>query len=214
MSSLRIAEQPLCRAVAQSIASHHGNQVRVIGTPAVPGATDGDPFRKPTDAVVAPNGDIYVSDGYENARIHRYDAEGRHIHSWGSWGSGPGQFELSHCVRIDRHERIWACDRTNERIQLFDLEGNYLEERAVPGKPDTTFFDPEEDIVYVAELDQQVGIYTLDGDLVSSWGGGRRSDRPGEFAGCPHGIWMDSRGDLYVGEVQADARLQKFVRTR
>ena len=116
-------------------------------------------------------------------------------------------------MRIDRHERVWVCDRENQRIQLFDLEGGFLEERHVPGKPDTVHFDPVEDIAYVAELEQQVGIYTLDGELVSSWGGGRRSDRPGEFAGCPHGIWMDSRGDLYVGEVQADARLQKFART-
>ena len=191
-----------------------GNQVLVIGTPGVPSENDGDPFRKPTEAVVAPNGDIYVSDGYDNARVHRYDAEGNHIHSWGSWGDGPSQFALSHCVRIDRHDRLWVCDRENQRIQLFDLEGEFIEERHVPGKPDTVYFDPVEDIAYVAELEQQVGIYTLDGDLVSSWGGGRRSDRPGEFTGCPHGIWMDSHGDLYVGEVQADARLQKFVRTR
>ena len=185
-----------------------------IGTPGVASASDGDPFRKPTEAVVAPNGDIYVSDGYDNARVHRYDAEGNHIHSWGGWGDGPSQFALSHCVRIDRYGRLWVCDRENQRNQLFDLEGNFLEERIVPAKPDTIYFDPVDDILYQAELEQQVGIYTLDGDLVSSWGGGRRSDRPGEFAGCPHGIWMDSHGDLYVSEVQADARLQKFVRTR
>ena len=189
-----------------------GNQVLVIGTPGVPSGNDGEPFRKPTEAVVAPNGDIYVTDGYDNARVHRYDAAGNHIHSWGSWGDGPSQFALSHCVRIDRRGRLWVCDRENQRIQLFDLEGKFIEERHVAGKPDTVYFDPVEDIAYVAELEQQVGIYTLDGDLVSSWGGGRRSGRPGEFAGCPHGIWMDSHGDLYVGEVQADARLQKFVR--
>lgn len=190
-----------------------GNLVFTIGAPGKPGSSDGKPFRKPTDAAVASNGDIYVSDGYENARVHRYDMEGRHIQSWGEWGSGPSQFELSHCVRVDRYDRLWVCDRTNDRIQLFDLEGNYLEERTIT-KPDTIYFDPVDDIVYVAELEQQIGIYSLSGELISRWGGGRRSNRAGEFSGCPHGIWMDSQGDLYVGQVQTDAGLQKFVKIR
>jgi sugar lactone lactonase YvrE len=185
-----------------------------LGTPGVPGAKDGDPFNKPTDLAVAPTGELFISDGYGNARVHKYDPAGRLIKSWGTWGSGPGQFELSHCVRIDRYGRVWVCDRTNDRIQLFDMEGNYLEERAGLRKPDTIFFDPKEDIVYIAELEQQVSICTLDGELVSQWGGGEKSARPGEFTGCPHGIWMDAHGDLYVGEVQADARLQKFIRQR
>jgi hypothetical protein len=61
-------------------------------------------------------------------------------------------------------------------------------------------------------LQQQISIYTLDGELLAKWGGAKPSDRPGEFVACPHGIWADSRGDLYVGEVQADGRLQKFIR--
>jgi len=191
-----------------------GNLVLTIGTPGKPGASDGEPFRKPTDAVVASNGDIYVSDGYENARVHRYDRDGRHLQSWGGWGSGRSQFELSHCARIDRYDRLWVCDRSNDRIQLFDLEGNYLEERIEITKPDTIYFDPVDDIVYVAGMEQQISIYTLDGELLSCWGGGKTSNRAGEFSGCPHGLWMDSRGDLYVGQVQVDAGLQKFVRMR
>jgi sugar lactone lactonase YvrE len=191
-----------------------GGLVLTIGTPGQPGAKDGDPFNLPTDLVVVPNGDIYVSDGYGNARVHHYDAAGNHIKSWGTWGSGPGQFELSHCIRIDRHDRLWVCDRTNDRIQLFDLDGNYLEERAGLAKPDMIFFDPEEDIVYIAELDQQLSIYTLDGDLITQWGGRQKSEKAGEFIACPHGIWMDSHGDLYVSEVQHDARLTKFVRKK
>ena len=191
-----------------------GNQVRVIGMPGVPGATDGDPFRKPTDAVVASNGDIYVSDGYENARIHHYDAEGRHIHSWGSWGSGPGQFELSHCVRIDRHDRLWACDRTNERIPAL-RPGRKLPRGT--GRPRQA----RHHLLRSGRGNRLRGRTRPAGGYIhpgrrprQQLGRRRRSDRPGEFAGCPHGIWMDSRGDLYVGEVQADARLQKFVRNR
>ena len=191
-----------------------GKKVFTLGTPGVPGAEDGDPFKFPTDMVVAPTGEWFVSDGYDNARVHKYTHDGQLIKSWGTWGSGPGQFQLSHCVRIDRYNRLWVCDRTNDRIQLFDMDGNYLEERGGLAKPDTIFFDPVEDIVYIAELDQQVSIYTLDGALLSQWGGRHRSDKPGEFRACPHGIWMDSKGDLYLGEVQMDGQLQKFVRQR
>ena len=64
----------------------------------------------------------------------------------------------------------------------------------------------------MAELEQQISVWTLDGKLLSKWGGARPSTRPGEFAYCPHGIWADSRGDLYVGQVQGDGALQKFAR--
>lgn len=190
----------------------HGNLLQTIGTPGKPGARDGDPFNLPTDLAIASTGELFISDGYGNARVHKFSPDGEWIKSWGERGKGPGQFELSHCVRVDRYDRVWVCDRTNDRIQIFDPEGRFLEERTGLRKPDTLFFDPSEDIVYIAELEQQVSIYTLDGDLVTQWGGGRKSERPGEFAGCPHGIWMDAHGDLYVGEVQADARLQKFER--
>lgn len=192
----------------------NGKLVMTIGTPGVPGAKDGDPFNLPTDLAMASTGELFISDGYGNARVHKYTPDGRLIKSWGEWGKGPGQFELSHCVRVDRFDRVWVCDRTNDRIQLFDTEGKFLEERTGLHKPDTIFFDPDEDVVYIAELDQRVGIYTLDGEQITEWGGGRKSDRPGEFIACPHGIWMDSHCDLYVGEVQADARLQKYVRKK
>ncbi len=189
-----------------------GELVMTIGTPGQPGAKDGDPFNKPTDLAIASTGELFISDGYGNARVHKYSPTGEHIKSWGEWGTGPGQFELSHCVRIDKQDRLWVCDRTNDRIQIFDTEGNYLTEWTGLLKPDTIYFDPNEEVVYVAELTQQVSIYSMDGELITKWGGARPSDKPGEFIACPHGIWADSRGDLYVGQVQADGQLQKFVR--
>ena len=101
-----------------------------------------------------------------------------------------------------------VADRANNRIQFFDTDGNYLEEWGGFNHLDTIFLDGE--TVYVAELDRRVSIVTLDGERLAAWGSGARIDEPGEFLGCPHGIWMDSRGDLYVGEVQTDGRLQKF----
>ena len=189
-----------------------GELLLTIGTPGVQGAEDGLPFRLPTDLGIASTGELFISDGYGNARVHKYTADGKWIMSWGSWGSGPGQFGLSHCVRVDRYDRVWVCDREHNRIQFFDLDGNYLYEWGGLAHPDTIFFDPNEDMVYVAELDQQVSIFDFDHNLLSQWGGRQKSEVPGEFRACPHGIWTDSRGDLYVGEVQVNNRIQKFVR--
>ena len=161
---------------------------------------------------ISADGSLFITDGYGNARVHKYTHDGKLLKSWGSWGTGPSQFELSHCVRIDKHDRVWVCDRTNNRIQLFDTEGNFLSEWPGLYHPDTIYFDPNDDVIYIAELDQQVSIYTLERELLSQWGGRQPSEKPGEFIACPHGIWADSRGDLYVGEVQANGRLQKFVR--
>ena len=189
-----------------------GQLVMTIGTPDQEGQNDGDPFRRPTDLAIASTGEIFVSDGYQNARVHKYSPDGELLLSWGEWGDGPGQFALSHCVRLDRFDRVWICDRENNRIQIFDTNGNYLTEWNDMCRPDTIYFDPHDDVVYVAEVEGQVSIYTLDGELITKWGGCQKSDVPGEFLGGTHGIWMDSHGDLYVAEVSLDGRLQKFVR--
>lgn len=191
--------------------NREGELIMTLGTPGQPSPDDGEPFNLPTDTVTLPDGEMFISDGYGNYRVHHYTPEGKLVKSWGERGTGPGQFELSHCVRADRHKRLWVCDRTNDRIEIFDREGNFLEEWRLP-KPDTVYFDPNEDVVYVAEMNQQVSIWTLGGELLSKWGGARKSDMSGEFSGIPHGIWADSRGDLYVGQVGIDGGLQKFVR--
>lgn len=190
-----------------------GELVMTLGTPDKAAERDGDPFNKPTDLAIASTGELFVSDGYGNARVHKYSPDGTLIKSWGERGSGPGQFALSHCVRMDKHDRVWVCDRENNRIQIFDTDGNFLTEWTDLLRPDTIYFDPNNDVVYIAELTQQVSIWTLDGELITKWGGAQPSEKPGEFAASPHGIWMDSHGDLYVGEVLMDGRLQKFVRT-
>jgi sugar lactone lactonase YvrE len=184
-----------------------GELLLTLGTPKQQGAV-GEPFRLPTDLTLDDDGFIYVCDGYDNACIHKYDPDGQFIKTWGSPGSGSGEFDLPHCVRFDGRGRLMVADRANNRIQFFDTDGNYLEEWGGFNHPDTIFLDGE--TVYVAELDQRVSIVTLDGERLAAWGSGARIDEPGEFLGCPHGIWMDSRGDLYVGEVQTNSRLQKF----
>ena len=189
-----------------------GELLMTLGTPDEPGA-EGEPFNKPTDFALGPDGEMYISDGYGNARVHKYSPDGELIKSWGQPGTGPGEFDLPHCVRVDPRNRLMVADRENNRIQFFTLDGAYIEEWGDLLQPDTIYIDAE-DIVYIAELGQRISIMTLDGDVISRWGSEPGSTVPGEFLACPHGIWLDSRGDIYVGEVQADARLQKFIRQR
>ena len=189
-----------------------GALLMTLGTPDEPGA-DGAPFNKPTDLAIGPDGEMYITDGYGNARVHKYSPDGELIKSWGQPGTGPGEFDLPHCVRVDPRNRLMVADRENNRIQFFTLDGEYIEEWGDLRQPDTIYIDTEE-LVYIAELAQRVTIMTLDGEVISQWGSERGSTVPGEFFACPHGIWLDSKGDMYVGEVQADARLQKFIRQR
>lgn len=93
------------------------------------------------------------------------------------------------------------------------LDGKYITKWGGFLYPDDIFID-NDDIVYIAELDQRVTILTLDGEVITQWESERGSEVPGEFLACPHGIWTDSHGDLYVGEVQADGRPQKFTRQK
>jgi streptogramin lyase len=196
-----------------------GELVMTLGTPGKPSERDGEPFNAPTDTVTvkpndgnAPVAALFVSDGYRNFRVHKFTPDGQLIKSWGRQGSGPGEFNLPHCVRVDRYNRVWVCDRENRRIQIFDLEGNYLTEWRNLLRPNSLFFDPHDDVVYIAELEHRVSIWTLDCKLIASWGDGKPSEKAGEFLGGPHGIWVDAHGNLYVSEVLVNGRIQKFVR--
>ena len=189
-----------------------GELLMTLGTPDEPGA-EGKPFNKPTDLALGPDGEIFISDGYGNARIHKYSPDGELIKSWGQPGTGPSEFDLPHCVRVDPRNRLMVADRENNRIQFFTLDGEYIEEWGDLLHPDTIYIG-DDDLVYIAELDQRISIMTLEGEVISRWGSEPGSTVPGEFMACPHGIWLDSHGDIYVGEVQADARLQKFIRQR
>jgi len=192
--------------------STDGDLLMTLGTMDKPGA-EGEPFNLPTDLALGPEGEMFISDGYGNARIHKFSPDGELIKSWGQPGTGPGEFDLPHCVRVDPRNRLMVADRENNRIQFFTLDGDYIEEWDNLLQPDTIFIDDDE-LVYIAELQQRVTIMTLDGDVVSQWGSDRGSTVSGEFFACPHGIWLDSHEDIYIGEVQADARLQKYIRQR
>ena len=114
-------------------------------------AKGGEPFNLPAGIGLNPEGDIFIADGYGNARVHRFSPTGEHIMSWGGPGTGPGEFNLPHGVWIDRQGRVLIADRENDRVQVFTQEGEYIS--TWPSKligPAVLYVD-DEDVVYVPE---------------------------------------------------------------
>ncbi len=193
----------------------------------------GGPFNMVTNVAVAENGEMFISDGYGNARIHRFSAEGKLLSSWGEPGSGPGQFNLPHSVAVDRAGRVYVADRENSRLQIFTSQGDFIESWDWVNRPDDLFIDEQENL-YIAELGwnvptperphfpfmkhpplghapiARVTICDLDGNIQTQIGG-ENPVLPGNFI-VPHGIWADSRGDFYVGEVvKASGAIDHFA---
>ncbi len=198
-----------------------GRQVFEIGTRGQPSDTGytaesravlraAGPFHHPTDIALSASGGFYVSDGYRNARVHKFSDDGTLLFSWGEPGDGPGQFNLPHSV-WEAHGRVYVADRQNNRLQVFTTEGGHLETWTGFLQPCKIFVDGD-DLMYVAELQGRVSLLRLDGTVMGSLGGlDEQAAEPGKFV-APHGIWADSHGDLYVSEVLEGQRLQKFVR--
>ncbi len=205
-----------------------GDLLMTIGTDgAAAERMSGDPFNLPTNIAIGPSGDLFVSDGYGNARIHRFNADGKHITSWGEPGDGPGQFVIPHGIFFDAQGLMYVADRENLRIQVFTEDGEFIKEWRDLARPDYIYID-REGIVYIAELGHftglmpdmpeptadsppaRVSILDLDGNLLARWGGQRRG-AIGDFEAA-HAIWTDSRGDIYVGETLDGKRIQKFAR--
>jgi DNA-binding beta-propeller fold protein YncE len=219
------------------------------GQPSDTGATSIDyrtirraapPFHYPTNLAIGPTGDLYVSDGYGNARVHCFAPDGRLLRSWGEPGSGPGQFHVPHGVAVDRDGIVYVADRENSRVQLFTAGGAYRGEWTDVARPCQVFID-RDGWIFVAELGFRAGrwpgtgscpagatggrvsVFDKGGDLQARWGGGDNPCAAGDFF-APHGIWVDADGDVYVSEVALSAggrtglvpaschTLQKFVR--
>jgi hypothetical protein len=200
----------------------------------------GAPFHYPTNLAVADDGALYISDGYGNARVHKFTPDGRLLFSWGEAGTGPGQFRVPHGIAVDRAGVVYVADRENSRVQLFSPEGDYLSQWTDVARPCQVFIAAD-DQVYVAELGFHAGmwpgttapgpdapggrvsVFDRSGRLQARWGGGRNPCARGDFF-APHDICVDGHGDLYVAEVVWSGggkqglvpatchALQKFVR--
>jgi len=186
-----------------------GRRLRSWGTSATPGAP-GQPFNRPTKAIETPDGEMYVTDGYGNQRVHRYDRAGNRVLSWGEKGTGSGQFVLPHDIWLDPSGRLLVCDRENRRIQWFSREGAYLGEWSDWQNPMQVFI--RDNVMYVAHAYAEISVRMLDGTLLARWPW--QSVLTHEKEKSPHSLWVDSRGDIYVGEVVGEGGLQKFTRQR
>jgi len=177
-----------------------------------------EPFNMPTGVAVSSAGDIFICDGYGNARVHKFSVDGKLIKSWGDPGPGQGQFRLPHNIWIDKEDRVWIADRENHRVQIFDTEGKFLEQWTDLIRPTHVFID-DDNTVYISELCRRISIFTIDGKLLARWGNEAHALDAPLLVG-PHVIAVDSRGDLYVGEVatafgkvdRGARTIQKFAR--
>lgn len=178
----------------------------------------GPPFNRPTGVALSSSGEIYVADGYGNARVHKFSPDGILLFSWGEPGPASGQFRLPHSIRVDKQDRVWVPDRENSRIQIFNASGEFLTQWTDLFRPTDIFID-DEDVVYVSELCKRISIFTINGKLLSRWGNESHDVNDPLFV-APHAIAVDSRGDLYIGEVamtygkvdRGSRTIQKFAR--
>ena len=194
-----------------------GDLLFTLGDPGNPApAMSGKPLGRPTHvAVDMSDGSIYVADGYANAHVHKYDAEGNYLHTWGESGTGEGQLNIVHNIEIDREGYIYIGDRENHRVQVFDRNGRYETQWVNMSKAAAVHIDKrgDRDIVYVGEyfagiasnavgtdLGPRISIYETDGTLLARVGRESYGKEPGRFY-SPHGIAVDSKGDVYVAEV-------------
>ena len=166
-------------------------------------------FDKPTDVAFGPKEQIYVSDGYGNSRVMKFNKDGKFLTTWGKPGKGPGEFNLPHTILVDAKSRVIVGDRENNRIQVFNGEGK-LREIWSGFAPFGLATDPH-GVLFVAD-GRANQILRLDarGQVVASWG--RKGKGPGDFD-LPHMLATDRTGNLYVVEITG-MRLQKLRRKR
>jgi DNA-binding beta-propeller fold protein YncE len=179
--------------------------VRTLGEAGKPGNDDRH-FARPTDIAFLPDGTFFVTDGYINTRVVKFDRTGQYVMTWGTPGTGPGQFNLPHAIAIDRNKRLYVADRANSRIQIFDDNGKFIDQWPNIRRP-IDLLVTEDQRLWIADLDtNKILQYDLNGKLLSSWG--TYGTFPGAFWGI-HQFSVDAQGNLYVAETFG-GRTQKF----
>lgn len=173
--------------------SQDGQVVMQLGTKGVSG-TGHNTFNLPTDIAFAPNGDLYVTDGYASQRVVRFTRDGDYVAEWGGWGSGPGQFKLPHNLAIDAQGRVYVTDRENQRIEVFDGNGKFLKEWPT-GTGVSGLFMTKDQHLWAGDA-----LYDLDGKLLGRLPGAQGA----------HGVVVTSSGDVYLA--QLNGTVQKFVK--
>jgi DNA-binding beta-propeller fold protein YncE len=184
----------------------HGKVLLALGTKNKEG-TGQSHFDQPADVAISSAGDIYVADGYGNSRVVKFNREGKYLLEWGKPGKGPGEFDLVHAIVLDGKGRVYVGDRENDRIQVFDENGTFLEQWRDCGAPYGLFLQNGQHMLAADGRGNQVRILDLKGKVLARFG--RKGTEAGQFE-MAHGICADSRGVIYVTEGDGE-RVQKFV---
>ena len=167
-------------------------------------------FAEPNDVAVAPNGDIYVTQGHGGKgeyRVLRFDKNGNALGRWGKRGSGPGEFDVPHSVAVDAAGLVYVADRGNKRVQIFDAEGKYLREWALFGTPcglvikDGTVWLANGHAGQILQLD-------LNGKVLGITGG--QGKGPGQY-GEAHFMAVTARNELLIADT-LNWRVTKLVK--
>ena len=204
-----------------------GKRLLTLGTDGQPGC-DATHFDKPTDMVATPAGDVFITDGYGNNRVAHFDSRGRFVKAWGEMGVKPGQFSLPHSIDVDSKGRLYVADRNNARVQVFDQKGTFLAEWrnllvpwgiCITAKDDIWVCGPspmqwrdEDTNLSVPPKDAVVMKFDPTGRALQLWTVPARVKGPTKPGECSwiHGIAVDSKGNLYVGDIMGQ-RAQKLV---
>jgi sugar lactone lactonase YvrE len=199
-----------------------GKILLTLGTPGVPGSGTGA-FNQPSDVVVAPNGDIFVADGHDgdtNARIVKFSKDGRFIKTWGQRGAQPGELDTPHALAMDSRGRLFVADRANNRIQIFDQEGTFIEEWRQFSRPSGLYID-KNDVLYVTDSESNTkrnrggkrGIYVgsaRDGKVTAFIPDPEPKPDASLTSGA-EGVAADAEGNIFGAEVGART-LRKYVK--
>jgi sugar lactone lactonase YvrE len=187
-----------------------------IGIPGKPSPfMSGEPFHRCTHTALSPQCDhLYISDGYGNASIHKFTVDGRLLSSWGEPGTDPGQFNIPHNICCDPEGWLYVADRENHRVQVFDGNGKWQTQWNYLHRPNGMCLGHGHNpLCYIGEggpsgeinrdwpnIGPRVSIHTLRGERLAQLGKPRGGILPGQFT-SPHGIAVDSKGNIYVGEL-------------
>lgn len=170
-----------------------------------------DGFNRPTNIAFAPNGDLFVSDGYVNTRVVKFSSTGDYLKHWGQKGTADGEFNLVHDVTLDSAGRLYVADRDNKRVQIFDQNGTFLGKWTDVGVPWGLHYVKSENALYMCDgVNDRIIKLNTEGQILGVLGSHGKS--PGKLD-YPHNITVDSSGAIYVAEIK-NWRVQKFVKDR
>ncbi len=167
--------------------------------------TDKNHFGRPAGIAFLPNGDFFITDGYDNTRVVRFSKDGKYLYEFGKPGKGenpgPNEFNTVHSMVIDAKHRLYVSDRNNSRVQVFDEQGKFIEMWKDIPLPYFLYMDKNQNIWIGDGTVHKILKYDLNGKLLYHWGTFGR--RPGELWG-PHAISVDNEGSLYIANAQGN----------